>query len=54
MLVIEKTLVVCFFSMVFPFKCLADKYRGQVGENERLQEGHQNFNKIYKYGKCNR
>ena len=43
-----------FFVVVFAFKSLADEYSGEVGEDERLQEGHQYFNEINKDGKCQR
>lgn len=45
---------VCFIVMVFAFKCLADEYSGEVGEDERLQEGHQYFNEIDEDGEHER
>jgi len=38
---------------VSPFKCLTNKYRSQIGEDERLNECNHYFNQINEYRKQN-
>ena len=35
------------------FKCLADKYSSQVGEDESLNKGNHYFDQVNENGKCN-
>ena len=34
------------FIVMFPFKCLTDKYSRQIRKDESLNESHQDFNEI--------
>ena len=44
--------MMCFF-MMFPFKCLSDKYCGEIRKDEGLYERHQYLDQVNENGKRN-